>query len=121
MIAGLRLLVVFCADTEASRGWYERAGFEYLRGYDGMHWFRLGDAEIMLHPAQGPIATGSPKVHVAVEDVDALFRQVVARGLQPTDHQEGGRALAEPVTRPWGDREFELVDPDGHVWAFTQR
>lgn len=28
MIKGLRPLVVFCADTEASRAWYERAGFE---------------------------------------------------------------------------------------------
>ncbi len=59
-------------------------------------------------------------MHAAVADEDALFRQVVARGLRPHDHQQPARTLEGPVTRPWGHREFELTDPGGHRWAFTQ-
>jgi catechol 2,3-dioxygenase-like lactoylglutathione lyase family enzyme len=111
-------LVLFSKDTEASRAWYEQVGFPYLRGYHGMHWFRLGEGEVMLHPA--PAASGGgPHLHAAVADLDGLFRRVAAAGLQPIDHQQPGVVLEAPVRRPWGAREFELDDPDGHRWAFT--
>jgi catechol 2,3-dioxygenase-like lactoylglutathione lyase family enzyme len=119
-IAGLHHLVLFCADTEASRRWYEIMGFAYLRGHDGMHWFRLGDAELMLHPAEPGTRRGLPALHAAVPDVDAAFRRALAAGLTPYDHQQPDVALTAPVLRPWGDREFELDDPDGHRWGFTQ-
>jgi catechol 2,3-dioxygenase-like lactoylglutathione lyase family enzyme len=121
VIQGFHHLVLFCRDTEASKRWYESVGFEYLRGYHGMHWFRLGDGEVMLHPAEnGSGGRGTVALHAAVTDVDALYRHVVECGLEPLDHQSDGTPLAGPVTRPWGDREFELCDPDGHNWAFTQ-
>lgn len=121
MLRGVHHLVLFCRDTEVSRAWYEAVGFEYARGYHGMHWFRLGDSEVMLHPAER--SSGGPDtvaLHAAVDDVDALFASVVAHGLEPWDHQGDSAPLTGPVTRPWGDREFELTDPDGHRWAFTQ-
>lgn len=113
-------LVLYCVDTEASRTWYEQVGFEYLRGYHGMHWFALGPTELMLHPADHGPGEHALSLHAATSDVDTLFRHVVAQGLTPLDHQGDGAPLAGPVTRPWGDREFELDDPDGHHWAFTQ-
>ncbi|MCW5876222.1 MAG: VOC family protein [Anaerolineales bacterium] len=119
-ISGLHHLVLFCADTERSRQFYEALGFSYLRGYDGMHWFSLGDAELMLHPADPGQKSGLPAIHFATPDVDALFARARAAGLQPVDHQNPSAAMTEPVVRPWGDREFELLDPDGHVLAFTQ-
>src|SRR5690625_586660 len=139
MIGGLHRLVLFCRDTEASKQWYERVGFTYKHGHDGMHWFALGEGEIMLHPtglhpaapepesvnpSAGVAASGGPKevsaIHTIVPDVDALFAHVRRQGLTPFDHQEPGVALDKPVVRPWGDREFELTDPDGHRWAFTE-
>jgi catechol 2,3-dioxygenase-like lactoylglutathione lyase family enzyme len=120
MLQGLHHLVLFCRDTEASRDWYTRAGFEHLRGHDGMHWFRFGTAEILLHPADGGPGGYVPAIHAAVDDVDAHFRRVVGQGLKPFDHQQEGRSIEAPVTRAWGAREFELVDHDGHRWAFTE-
>jgi catechol 2,3-dioxygenase-like lactoylglutathione lyase family enzyme len=119
-ITGLHHLVLFCTDTERSRAWYERAGFEYLRGYEGMHWFRLGQAEVMLHPTSETPAGAIPSLHAAVTDVDACFARARAAGLVPHDHQQPGVTLEGPVTRPWGDREFELDDPDGWRWALTE-
>ncbi|MBM7620726.1 catechol 2,3-dioxygenase-like lactoylglutathione lyase family enzyme [Bacillus tianshenii] len=120
MIKGLDHLVLFCLDTEKSKEWYEKAGFQYSHGYEGMHWFHLGSGLIMLHPAD-TVTPGDTAVHAAVEDVHQHFRQVKENGLVPIDHHLGSQPIGEPVTRPWGDIEFELDDVDGHRWAFTQR
>lgn len=122
MIKGLHYVVLFCEHTDVSKDWYDKLGFEYLRGFDGMHWFKLGDGELMLHPHDGTPRPGSTALHAAVGDVEAYFRHAVAQGFTPVDHQvEGVKELDGPVTRPWGDREFELTDPDGQRWAFTER
>lgn len=120
MITGFHHIVLFCVDTERSKVWYERAGFPYKRGYGGMHWFGLGEGEVMLHPGGVEAAEGRPTIHVAVSDLDDLFERVKGAGLNPVDHQQPGAHIDEPVTRDWGDREFELQDPDGQWWAFTQ-
>jgi uncharacterized glyoxalase superfamily protein PhnB len=38
------------------------------------------------------------------QDVDALARQIKARG---------GKLDSEPADQPWGGRDFSLSDPDG--------
>jgi catechol 2,3-dioxygenase-like lactoylglutathione lyase family enzyme len=122
MIKGLHYVVLFSNDTDVSRDWYGKLGFEYLRGFDGMHWFKLGAGELMIHPDDGKVVPQGQSLHAAVEDVDAYFRHVVAQGFRPVEYRvDGIRELSGPVTRPWGDREFELADPDGHRWAFTER
>lgn len=45
-----------------------------------------------------------------VADVDALYRQAVAAGLQPQ---------AEPHDATWGERYFHVSDPDGHELSFA--
>jgi len=120
MISGFHHLVLYCSDTERSRGFYESLGFVHLRGYGGMHWFAVGDGEIMLHPEAPHEKRGAPVIHFATSDVDALFAKAVAAGLKPFDHQNTGGTMTAPVVRAWGDREFELGDPDGHILAFTQ-
>lgn len=112
-------VVLFCSDVNASRRWYERVGFRYVNGFDGMHFFQLGETEILLHPSEKG-SGGGIGLHAGVPNVDALFRHAVAMGLEPMDHQQPGVRLMAPVTRPWGEREFELADPDGHRWVFTQ-
>lgn len=119
MIGALHHIVLFCKAMEASRRWYEAVGFEYLRGYEGMHWFAFGSAEIMLHPTEESHA-GRISLHAGTADVKALFERAQSAGLTPFDHEQPGMVLSVPVRRPWGDVEFELVDPDGYRWAFTQ-
>lgn len=85
-----------------------------------MHWFTLGDGEIMLHPSTARGNNSAATVHVAVNQLDDLFERVKNIGMQPFDNQNPDEMLDGPVTRPWGDREFELKDPDGRSWAFTE-
>lgn len=119
MMKGLHRIVLFCKDTEASKEWYTRAGFTYKHGHEGMHWFSLGDGELMLHPGEPGDGDG-PSIHMRVDDLDGLFSQMKQAGLEPMDHQSPGVALEAPVVRPWGERVFELDDPDGHRWSFTE-
>ena len=121
MIGGFHSLVLFCTDTDASKACYEAAGFTFLRGYEGMNWFSLGDGEVMLHPSDAGPAGHVPEAHAVVDELDRLFEHVRSQGLVPQDHQGDGTALIAPVVRPWGARVFELVDPDGHRWAFIER
>jgi catechol 2,3-dioxygenase-like lactoylglutathione lyase family enzyme len=120
MIKELHHLVLFCIDTEKAKEWYEKAGFEYSHGYEGMHWFHFGKGKIMLHPSEN-VSPSDTAVHAAVEDIHIHFANVKENGLLPFDHQSGNALISEPVTRPWGDVEFELQDEDGHRWAFTQQ
>ena len=120
MVNGVTSLVLFCKDADAARGWYESMGFTYQRGYDGMHWFAAGSTEVMLHPADKTSGGSGLCMHVGVPDAAAAFQMAIAAGHAPYDHQQPGVALTGPVTRPWGAVEFELDDPEGHRWAFTQ-
>lgn len=119
MINGIHHIVVFCENTEQSKEWYEKAGFTYKEGYEGMHWFMFGSIELMLHPTE-KANPGHTEIYLAVSDIHEAFTQVVNQGLEPTDHQQGGVKISEPVTRPWGSVEFELQDPDGHRFAFAE-
>lgn len=74
----------------------------------------------MLHPTEPGEKRGLPAIHLATPDIVALFARAVEAGYEPMDHQQPGVLLTEPVTRPWDDVEFELLDPDGHELAFTQ-
>lgn len=120
MIQGFHHVVVFCSDTEASRQWYERAGFRYLRGHEGMHWFALGAGEIMLHPGGRSSDGARPNIHVAVSDAAENLRELREAGIEAFDHQDPGGPISEPAKRPWGDVEFEVYDPDGQIWVFTE-
>ena len=47
-----------------------------------------------------------------VEDVDALYQQLVSAGLTPS---------STPKDAPWGERFFHINDPDGHELSFARR
>ncbi len=120
MIGGVRWVVLFCRDADACRDWYQAVGFELLNSHEGMHFFRLGDGQLLLHPAEES-GGGQAEIHLNVADVHELFARVRKLGGPIYDHQNPGVELTEPVTYPWGDVSFETRDPEGHYWAFTQQ
>lgn len=46
-----------------------------------------------------------------VPDVDRLYHQAIAAGLQPQ---------APPADATWGERYFHITDPDGHELSFAK-
>ena len=49
-------------------------------------------------------------IQAVVDDAQALYEEFNARGAD----------AGEPEDKPWGQREFVVVTPDGHRLLFTQ-
>lgn len=80
----------------------------------------IGGGRVMLaeeNPEWGnhaPPSLGGTAVrlHLYVEDVDAVFRRAV---------DAGAKALVPPDDQFYGDRSGRLEDPFGHVWVLATR
>src|SRR4051794_11187922 len=96
------------ADLEASVVYYvDRLGFTLEWRADPMVSVRRDRAALMLcAECQGQPGTW---VWVASSDVDALYAELGGRG---------ARLRHPPTNYPWGSRECQVTDPDGHVLRF---
>jgi catechol 2,3-dioxygenase-like lactoylglutathione lyase family enzyme len=48
--------------------------------------------------------------YIILDDVDAYFREITARGIQPAE---------APEDAPWGTREMLVIDPDDNRLRFA--
>lgn len=122
---------LFVADLAASARFYEDVlGFARDRADDGYVSMRRGDTVLGLGPIDKLPATADDggfdqrrvvegrgagielvlEIHGGPDAVDALHRHSVAAG---------ARIVAGPVDRPWGLRDFRLLDPDGYYLRVT--
>jgi Glyoxalase/Bleomycin resistance protein/Dioxygenase superfamily len=110
-----------------SLAWFEKIGWKKLWDWGTPPTFgcvQSGKCEIFLcQGAQGGRGKGSAKmtfgpdgdqtsdkgvwVSIWVEDVDAVYRECLAHGLDVT---------WPPTDMPWNVREMHLRHPDGHVF-----
>ena len=74
--------------------------------------------DILFLSSHGGDGAFGQAIAVLVEDVDALFKKFVARGLVPT--KLDSPVHQEPTDQTWGTREFYVDDPDGNTLRFTQ-
>ena len=93
------------ADLETSLDYYVRAlGFAIQWRDGGFAAVRRGDASVML--CEGDQGHRGTWLWLAVSDADALHEELRARGA----------SIRHPPTNyPWGSRELQVSDPDGHV------
>ncbi len=60
-------------------------------------------------------------VHITVDDVQTLFRNFRARGLEtPGDPGDPKEVHEGPIQQSWGTREFYVQDPDRNTLRFMQ-
>jgi uncharacterized glyoxalase superfamily protein PhnB len=72
----------------------------------------VGDCAIVLTPrAGGASADGGHSVMVRVENVRRHHERVA---------QLGARVLRPPTDYPYGERQYTVEDPGGHVWTFSE-
>ena len=57
-------------------------------------------------------------VTVTCDDVDALFRKFIARGLKVPERDSP--VHRGPTDQTWGTREFYVDDPDGNTLRFIE-
>jgi len=77
---------------------------------------RAGDT--MFLSSHGGDGEFGQAIVVTTDDVDALFRTFIDRGLVPP--RRDSPVHHGPVDQTWGTREFYVDDPDGNTLRFTQ-
>jgi catechol 2,3-dioxygenase-like lactoylglutathione lyase family enzyme len=73
------------------------------------------DAEILLASRDG---TPRIAICVIVDDVDAIFRKYVGRGLI-VPNNPNSPVHNSPIDQTWGMREFYVNDPSGNTLRFA--
>lgn len=81
---------------------------------------KAGAAEIMLVEMWEEVTEEAPQrglsIYLFTEEIDAYYAQVLPK-LEASPYGE----LAIPLQdRPWGQREFHVIDPDGAELRFGQ-
>ena len=114
----------FVGDVDRSIDFYRHLGFHVAKRYEDWVLLRRGAMKLGLqgdahatagphyftpHMGRSPRGTGV-EVSVQVDDVDGLYAQVVAAGLN----------VVKPIQdRPWRARDFRVADPDGYFVRIT--
>jgi catechol 2,3-dioxygenase-like lactoylglutathione lyase family enzyme len=99
-------------DMAESVAFYARLGLEVEYGGASAPFTTMGAGQsfINLRQERGCAQHRGMRVILRVHGVDALHRSLVEKGL----------ALAEPRDAEWGERYFELSDPQGVVISFAE-
>ncbi len=125
--SGMRLrLELFVEDMDASIGFYTRVlGFEVLREHPGDYAsLRCGDVTLGIGPItklpkEGGYFTREiaslrrglgAEIVLEIDEVDEWHRRVLGCGYP---------IFELPQDRPWGLRDFRIVDPDGYYLRLT--
>lgn len=102
---GLTLQV---ADVERSREFYQQIPGSELEHHRPGEFalLRIGQARL------GLLGFGAPGFHVEISasDVDQLHGMLTDAGIEP---------LGPPEDRHWGERTFNVLDPDGNTIEFA--
>ena len=91
----------------------ETLGFE-RRGWKDDHYAIVGRDAIDIHfwKCDNPIFPKNTSCYIYVEDVDALHAEMQAAGVVHPNGPLGDK--------PWGVREFSILDLDGNLIRFGQ-
>ncbi len=114
IIENLTILAV--EDLELSRAFYiDKMGFEEYLNTGGWSFLQRGSLYLRIGHCPGIVPMARCRDHsliiqANVDDIDALYREFEAKGVD----------ASAPQDRPWGYREFVATTPDGHSFLFTQ-
>jgi catechol 2,3-dioxygenase-like lactoylglutathione lyase family enzyme len=102
-------------DFETTARFYERLGFAVVSQYqppDAYLIMRRGGIELHFFPAADFDAAASyAGCYIRVEDVDVWFERARSLGLP----RAGIPRVVPLADRPWGMREFAIIDPNGSL------
>ena len=109
-------------DVDVAIRWLEALGFETTtrqqdEGGATVHAeLRLGDAVVMVAPADEPYETHKligrstgRGLYLLVDDVGAAHGAAL---------QAGGRSVFAPEKTEWGTERARVLDPEGYEWSF---
>ncbi len=103
-------------DLELSKRFYQELGFTVAWSSDDLAYLHVGSSSFLLQRFYVQQHAGNFMMSMLVPDVEAWWRHVETQQLA---QRYNVRALP-PEDRPWGIRDFVLVDPTGVLWRIGQ-
>jgi hypothetical protein len=103
-------------DFGLSKRFYQDLGFEVGWSSEHLAYVRHDDSSFLLQKFYNKEHADNFMMHLLVEDVDAWWRRVEREGLVA----KYGVMAEPPSDKPWGLRDFVLVDPTGVLWRIGQ-
>jgi len=104
-------------DFELSKCFYQDLGFNLSWVSDELAYFSLENCSFFLQNFYVREHAESFMMQLLVADLDAWWMQVQAANLG----EKYGVHLSSPELRPWGIRDFVLIDPSGVLWRIAQK
>jgi catechol 2,3-dioxygenase-like lactoylglutathione lyase family enzyme len=113
----LNAVTLVTHDMAASVAFYEILGMPLAFGGPDAPFstLRIGPTDFLnlqLDPQWSPPTQVWGRAIVWVDDVDAVHRRLLDRGIQPE---------LDPSDAPWGERYFHVLDPAGHEISIARR
>ena len=112
MIQRISAVTFAVRDMARSIEFYKKLGFDLLYGGEGAAFSSLkaGEAFVNLFASPGYEHQWWGRAIFRVGDVDEHYRALDVQGLK----------LEPPQNAPWGERFFQITDPDGHELSFAE-
>jgi uncharacterized glyoxalase superfamily protein PhnB len=103
-------------DFGLSKRFYQDLSFVLAWSSDDLAYFAHGNSSFLLQNFYNKDHADNFMMQLLVEDVDAWWRQVQAQDFIA----KYGVRVEPPAERPWGMRDFVIVDPTGVLWRIGQ-
>ena len=99
-------------DLAESLGFYTALGFEAVMESEDLAYLRHGKTAFLLSHFYNPEHANNFVMHMLVANADDWYRNVLASGVVTKFTVR----ISPPDDRPWGIRDFTLIDPSGVLW-----
>jgi catechol 2,3-dioxygenase-like lactoylglutathione lyase family enzyme len=103
-------------DFTLSKQFYQDLGFELAWSSEDLAYFRNGISSFLLQKFYNKEHADNFMMHLLVEDVETWWSHVEAQGLIG----RYGVKAEPPHDKPWGIRDFVIIDPSGVLWRIGQ-
>jgi uncharacterized glyoxalase superfamily protein PhnB len=103
-------------DFALSKAFYQDLGFDLAWSDDHLAYMRCGNSSFLLQDFYNREHAGNFMMHLLVTDVDAWWHHVQTQEIASKYQTK----TEPPEDRPWGMRDFVLVDPTGVLWRIGQ-
>jgi len=114
-VKGIFYIEAFVSNLETSKIFYgQTLGWKLNTDLAKVSGFYFGEGYLVIQSDDRPLSArqyaGGMHVDVQIDDIEAEHFRL----------KEAGVEVSEISTKPWGERKFTLVDPDGYLWSYCQ-
>jgi uncharacterized glyoxalase superfamily protein PhnB len=103
-------------DFALSKRFYQDLGFDLAWSSENLAYLRHGNSSFLLQNFYEKAHADNFMMHLLVEDVEAWWSHVQDQGLAA----KYGVKVEPPSDKPWGIRDFVIVDPTSVAWRIGQ-